>query len=176
MRLNKKGFTLVELLAALVILAAIMAIAVPNVMGILNNSKADAYVEDAKKLLSLAEYKFRGNPSFRPAPNECTVMSLKYLDNSEFENAPNGGAYDKTNSYVIIVNKPNASGNNQYVYYVTLDEVMDGGAHRGLVYKSYEELYSNDPTDLIFNSTSGALATPDSAISQVGCNSIANRL
>ena len=125
MRLNKKGFTLVELLAALVILAAIMAIAVPNVMGILNNSKADAYVEDAKKLLSLAEYKFRGNPSFRPAPNECTVMSLKYLDNSEFENAPNGGAYDKTNSYVIIVNKPNASGNNQYVYYVTLDEVRE---------------------------------------------------
>ena len=58
MKLNKKGFTLIELLAAMVILAAIMVIAVPNVMGILNNSKADAYVEDAKKLLSLAEYKF----------------------------------------------------------------------------------------------------------------------
>ena len=32
MKLNKKGFTLVELLAAMVILAAIMVIAVPNVM------------------------------------------------------------------------------------------------------------------------------------------------
>ena len=41
MKLNNKGFTLVELLAAMVILAAIMVIAVPNIMGILNNSKAD---------------------------------------------------------------------------------------------------------------------------------------
>ena len=172
MKLNNKGFTLIELLAAMVILAAIMAIAVPNVLGILNNSKADAYVEDAKKLLSLAEYKFRANPSFRPPQNQCTVMSLNYLDNSEFDNAPNNGKYDKTNSYVIIVNQPTAAGKSQYLYYVTIDEILTDGSHRGIAYKSYEQLYGNEPGDLIQNGGSGELAKPDAAISHVSCNSI----
>lgn len=172
MKLNNKGFTLVELLAAMVILAAIMAIAVPNVLGILNNSRADAYVEDAQKLLSLAEYKFRANSTLRPPQNQCVVLSLNYLDNSEFENAPNNGAYDKTNSYVIVVNQPTAAGKNQYVYYVTLDEVLEDGSHRGIAYKSYEELYSNEPGDLVQNGGSSPLATADSALSHVSCSSI----
>ena len=120
MKVNNKGFTLIELLAAMVILAAIMVIAVPNVMGILNNSKASTYVEDAKKLLSLAEYEFRGNPTYRPPKGDCVVMTLGFLDNSEFDNAPNNGSYEKHNSYVMIVNSPEAgSTKNRYIYYVT---------------------------------------------------------
>ena len=81
MKLSNKGFTLIELLAAMVILAAIMLIAVPNIMGILSNSRANTYVEDAKKLLSLAEYEFRGTSTIdRPAKGSCIAMSLQYLD------------------------------------------------------------------------------------------------
>lgn len=169
-KLNKKGFTLIELLAAMVILAAIMAIAVPNIMGILNNSKANAYVEDAKKLLSLAEYEFRGDPTKSPTPGNCVVMNLSYLDNSEFENAPNNGSYDKDNSYVMIVNVGTV-GKNKYKYYVTLDEKISGGTHRGVAFKSYEELYSDKSTNLIKNSAS-ALATASSKRSSAGCTTI----
>ena len=141
MKLNNKGFTLVELLAAMVILAAIMVIAVPNIMGILNNSKADAYVEDAKKLLSLAEYKIRANPDLRPASvNSCTKLTLKYLDNSEFKNAPNNGSYDQAKSFVVVTRKADKAGKKQYEYAVTIVEKIDGAGTRGISNQSYSNL------------------------------------
>lgn len=168
MVLDKKGFTLIELLATMVILAAIMVIAVPNVMGILNNSKANAYVDDAKKLLSLAQYKLRGDPSLWPPDNnKCIVMTLSYLDNSEFGNAPNGGSYDKTGSYVLI--KRVGSGEvAKFDYYVTLDEKMDAG-HRGIKNKSESELNSNDASDLVENGSGTELLASSTAANQKSC-------
>ena len=43
MRLNQKGFTLIEVLAVIVILAMILLIAVPNVNKLINKSKTDNY-------------------------------------------------------------------------------------------------------------------------------------
>lgn len=158
MKLNKKGFTLVELLAAMVILAAIMVIAVPNVMGILNNSRANAYVEDAKKLISLAEYKFRSDNTSVKRPDKgghCIVMTLGYLDNSELENAPNNGAYDKEKSFVIIKNAGVSGGKNEYVYYVQIVENLEkGGGTRGIPIKSYGDLYGEEAKNLVKNSIS----------------------
>ena len=58
--MNQKGFTLMELLATIVILSIIMLIAVPNVINTLDkNKRSFTYVEDAKKMITLAEYKFR---------------------------------------------------------------------------------------------------------------------
>ena len=155
MKLNNKGFTLVELLAAMVILAAIMVIAVPNIMGILNNSKADAYVEDAKKLLSLAEYKIRANPDLRPASvNSCTKLTLKYLDNSEFKNAPNNGSYDQAKSFVVVTRKADKAGKKQYEYAVTIVEKIDGAGTRGISNQSYSNLYNKEPSQLVKNDPS----------------------
>ena len=39
MKKNKKGFTLVELLAVIALLALLMGIAVPNIISTINNSK-----------------------------------------------------------------------------------------------------------------------------------------
>lgn len=168
MKINNKGFTLIELLATMVILSIIMVVAVPNVMGILNGSRANTYVEDAKKLISLAEYEIRATPSLRPDKNACTALTLSYLDDSELDNAPNGGAYESENSYVIVVNKPTAAGKNRYVYYVTLDERLENGSHRGIKAKSYDDLYSEDSNDLVINS-SGVLGAPTSVKGTVGC-------
>lgn len=155
MKLNNKGFTLIELLASMVILAAIMAIAVPNIMGILNNSKADTYVEDAKKLLSLAEYKIRGNPDLIPTTvGGCTKLTLKYLDNSEFKNAPNNGSYDKENSFVVVRRKADQSGKKQYDYAVTIIEKLESGGTRGIVNQTSSDLYNEDPSKLVKNSPS----------------------
>lgn len=167
MKLNNKGFTLVELLAAMVILAAIMVIAVPNIMGILNNSKADAYVEDAKKLLSLAEYKIRANPDLRPeSVGGCTKLALKYLDNSEFKNAPNNGTYDPVKSFVIVTRKEDQSGKKQYDYAVTIVEKIDGAGTRGISNQAYSDLYNDDPSDLVVNSP----ATSKSCGKEFGVN------
>lgn len=54
---NNKGFTLVELLAVIVILAIILAIAVPGISKIIEGSKKGAFEADAKMLITGINYK-----------------------------------------------------------------------------------------------------------------------
>jgi prepilin-type N-terminal cleavage/methylation domain-containing protein len=50
----KKGFTLVELLAVIVILAIILLIAVPNIVSIINKSRIDVYKKNEGILINFA--------------------------------------------------------------------------------------------------------------------------
>jgi type IV pilus assembly protein PilA len=52
---NNKGFTLVELLAVIVILAVILVIAIPNVMKIIDKARLDAYKRNEDMLISAAQ-------------------------------------------------------------------------------------------------------------------------
>ena len=45
---NKKGFTLVELLAVIVILGVLLMIAVPAIQNVIKKSKRSAFVDQAK--------------------------------------------------------------------------------------------------------------------------------
>ena len=51
-RLNKKGFTLVELLAVIVILALLMVVATRSIGSIMDSSKKSAMETELKKILS----------------------------------------------------------------------------------------------------------------------------
>ena len=120
MKIDRKGFTLIELLAALVILALLMAIAAPNIMSILNNQKNTIYVEDAKKLATVAAYKVRGTTDDsikKPTNGNCTLMDLSYLDNGDFNDPPQGGAYFSNLSFAAVCNN-----NGTYLYLVQLME------------------------------------------------------
>ena len=48
--MNKKGFTLVELLAVIAILALIVIIALPNVFSMFNEAKKDTFLTEAKTI------------------------------------------------------------------------------------------------------------------------------
>ena len=52
---NKKGFTLIELLAIIVILAVIMAIAIPQVLNVVNGSKDSAWKDNVKMISKAIE-------------------------------------------------------------------------------------------------------------------------
>ena len=54
-KINKNGFTLVELLAVIVILAIILVIAVPKVMTAIEDSKKSTLESTAKMIASAAE-------------------------------------------------------------------------------------------------------------------------
>ena len=56
--MNKKGFTLVELLAVIVIMAIVVLIAIPNVMNSLNQAKKDNFGNEVNSLYSTAKTQF----------------------------------------------------------------------------------------------------------------------
>ena len=119
--MNNKGFTLVELIGSMVILGLIMLLVVPNVVGLLNSSRETVYVEDAKKLVLIAKAKVSGKKiSIPSASGQCVFLGLGYIENSEFDNPPNGGCYDVNRSFVIIKKE-----NYELKYYVKLVEYYD---------------------------------------------------
>lgn len=140
---NNKGFTLVELLAALVILGLLVVIAAPNVMGMMQRTKLNNYVEDAKKLKSLAEYKFRSDSSIaKPGNNECIIITMNYLGNAEFNRTPsntNGAKYLTDYSYVQI--KRVADGSSyKYEYSIQMVEQESTDKYNGVKLSTFSKL------------------------------------
>ena len=82
--MDKKGFTLVELLAVIAIIAIISVLAVPNIVGIADNSKKEQIVSDAKAMVSKARYMYKFKDSKYSSKFEvednCDVVSLKNLE------------------------------------------------------------------------------------------------
>jgi type IV pilus assembly protein PilA len=76
-RSSKSGFTLVELLAVIVILAVILAIAIPSISTLMSSASKNAFESDAKMLLKAIDYKAMEDSSFKPTDvNEATVSTL----------------------------------------------------------------------------------------------------
>ena len=88
---NKKGFTMVELLAVIVILGILMGVALPKVLGLLDSNKKKTYIQDAKKLISRAQYMVTSENTKidKPDPDDCIVLSLGFLDDGSFDSPPN---------------------------------------------------------------------------------------
>ena len=56
--MNRKGFTLVELLAVIAILALLVLVAVPNVLGMFNKAKKDTFLTEAKSIFKESTNKY----------------------------------------------------------------------------------------------------------------------
>lgn len=143
MKRNSKGFTLVELLAAIVILGILIGVSVPLITRLLDNSRNKMYINDAKKLITQAEYKMKSGSSEIEKPDEgdCIIISLLYLDSAQFDNPPYEGEYLKESSYVIVKNN-----GGKLEYTVTLIEKMKKGGYRGVELLSSSQLRENNAT------------------------------
>lgn len=155
-KINNKGFTLVELLATISILAIIMLIAIPNVVGVVQKSRNKTYVEDAKKMISLAKYKVKSDVKIKDALGYGSVcISLNYLDSGkEIKDAPNGGEYDTENSYVLV----EKNYDNSYYYSVQLLENDKDSNMQGLK-KISSEVLSNDNS---YTKVNNSITSPSS--------------
>ena len=94
--MNKKGFTLIELLAVVIILGVIMTIAVPNVLSMLDRNKKDTFIENAKTMVTQAEYTLRSNTTGEDVATELETQRT-YDDDSYvrgFLNDRNEGIYE----------------------------------------------------------------------------------
>lgn len=140
--MNNKGFTMIELLAAMVLLSILMLVAVPTVLNLMDQTRRKTVINDAKKFVSSAEYKVKNNNNYIKRPRstgQCIVLTLGYLDlGNEFQEGPHGGAYLLDDSYVIVKYDPPSleNGNDthvkKYKYYVTLVEKYHGETYYGL--------------------------------------------
>lgn len=80
---RKKGFTLVELLAVIVILAVILVIAVPRITDVINNSKKASFESSAKTIISQAEKKKMENEVLgNNNPIECS--NIANINNDDY--------------------------------------------------------------------------------------------
>ncbi len=101
---NKKGFTLVELLGVIALLAILMSIAVPNVISTINNNKRNTFLADAKRMVSKANYLISADRVERDKvksgiPKVYMLSDLN--EKEEFANDPDGGSYN-TSTYVRV--------------------------------------------------------------------------
>lgn len=159
---NNKGFTLVELIAMLVVLGILMAVTVPNITGILNQQKETAFVEEAEKLVSTAQMKMATDKKIkRPTEGKCLVMSMEYLDKAkEISKAADGGTYLREDSFVII-----RRVGAKLEYHVRLVETTTGGDIYGIDTTEITVLEKEGTTVLSFYANEGYnmhIATPDS--------------
>lgn len=110
---NNKGFTLVELLASIAILAIISLIAVPSILSISDKNKKEVYVNDTKRLISIAKYEANKHAEKKELLNSTGLYYYqvyedcisKYDDNpclstNDIDMSPNSKKY--INGYVKI--------------------------------------------------------------------------
>ena len=96
MRNNKKGFTLVELLAVIVILAVVMLIGITAMGPIMANSRKSALKSDGIDLMNAAKTAYQAeamtnNPAFQPNQSICFditwLVAKGYAENKQSYNA-----------------------------------------------------------------------------------------
>lgn len=145
---NSRGFTMIELLAGIIVLGILMGTAVPTVINIMNDQKSKTYIEDAIRLASNADNKMRVDNKIEIPPRNggCVVITLSYMNNNAFEKAPYGGVYDKQASFVVA-SRNAKSADEEYTYYVVLVEETEGGGYRGVNLVDVNELYLEGARD-----------------------------
>ena len=88
---NKKGFTLVELLAVIAILAILVIIALPNVMGMFNEAKKSSFTTEVKEVYKQAQQTWIMDSMLSTSDQvysrckTCTGKSLQLSGRSELE-------------------------------------------------------------------------------------------
>lgn len=133
--MNKKGFTLVELLAVIAIMALIAGISVPNIINMLDKGKQEDFIKDAKSIVAKAKYRYNmekykdmfGSDNCPSTESTCSCIKLKNL-NFSTETDAYGYTYDKENSYVAVCdNTYNNTHYNTYKIYLQSGDTSNGG-------------------------------------------------
>lgn len=105
--MNKKGFTLTELLAVIAVIGILSLVAIPNIIGIVDNIRKDNMIDDAKKLISLARMEVNSNYDLRyfsdsrcvSSAKTCTLSFSDLNKNKDITKDPDSGNYENA-SYV----------------------------------------------------------------------------
>ena len=124
--MNKKAFTLIELLAVIVILGILLSIAVPQVSQYINNSKKESFISEGKIFIdSLRNDAISDYYKLPSRNNDVTIITLDLVRTEKNkENSAFGGKYIYNKSYVAIVNVGTGE-NPDYRYFYAAQDTKD---------------------------------------------------
>ena len=130
--MNKKGFTLVELLATIIILGLLALLASTSVTKVLKESKGDLYTTQIKLVESAAEAWGAENIDKLPDDNECKYLTIKNLQDyglidKDLKNPKTNKEIDN-NIKIKITTKTTGYGNSRTDYEVNPDNI-EGCSH-----------------------------------------------
>lgn len=106
---NRKGFTLVELLAVIVILAIILVIAVPQILNTINQARLGAFRSTAKLLISQAEKDYLVKQTLGQTTSGTVMSSAKIYKGRDVSTATADGSTDEKAYGVGDLNKLSAT-------------------------------------------------------------------
>ena len=132
---NKKGFTLVELLAVIVILAVVILIAVTAVIPRMNNAKKNAFVDEAQAYVKAAQEAAVAYQVDNPGGSAPTCVKVSYLNGNYIEKK--GTAYT---GYITL------NGSNATINLSSSKYTIDGKAANGLKPSDVENYKSSFTT------------------------------
>ena len=151
--MNKKGFTLVELLAVIAILAILVILALPNVIGMFNNAKKDIFLTEAKTV-------------YKEVARKYLTESMKGNSISEISNSNNKLDMHTDLVYNITLNSDGKvnhfqagnddyciSGNYSDMNDLTIDKIQEGKC--GSVPETSHSFADDDWSTIIDNVKNG---------------------
>jgi len=145
----KKGFTLVELLAVIVILAVILVIAVPGISNVLNSSKKSAFESNGKMIIKAVDLKRETESNFNVSNINIDNMSSEAgIDNTNYKLLKLGIINDSV--YVEVLGKNEWEGLGGYGTKTDLT-----------VIESNNELMITNETCFTFDTKTGAISNYD---------------
>ena len=110
MRSKKNGFTLVELLAVIVILALIMILAIPAILRVMNEARREGFYLYTRSLESKAMARYQQDIQMLGDTND-NIEACRVYDISEDFDLSNTGDY---HGYVKMVRTPKSNGQNKH--------------------------------------------------------------
>lgn len=108
--MNKKAFTLIELLAVIIILGILMLVAIPSVTNYINNSRKEAYITSARNIIKGAINLVNSGELDVYDPTVTYYISKKCINLETGGESPYGGDFNP--AYVLIT-----YDNNSFYYY-----------------------------------------------------------
>ena len=124
-KINTKGFTLVELLAVIMVLAIIMGIAIQSVQRIIKNNRRDSFVSSVDMVVEAAETACMQDGSYNNVPS--------YIE----------GDYSNGNDDIIIY----TTKNNGEAYLIRV-RARAGGNYEDLTWADVKDKFDGKPYDI----------------------------
>ena len=117
---NKKGFTLVELLAVIVVLAIIILIAMPSVMSAMDKARKNALYTEASEIIKIAQTAYADDMMNAAVPANTTgyCYSLEYLIDKGYMDKNLGGTGSTATEYGSVLLKV-VDGSATYTVWLT---------------------------------------------------------